>query len=204
MAAAMSSSAYEEAKQQGLSDGQAALFTLGYAGAQYGLLGTGIGKFLLPEKKLQTFRWQNLAKSIAGVTAKDTNASKLSTMQNIMRIGRDMFHADNADGSLKKIGIAALANSLSSGAEWVSFDVIGDLTKSLYNIVRPNNSPALDAFDNGNLGQLATRYAQSFLGGAAGGALSVGLPGMRQGRNAIMPKDRDSAWQETVSIVNNG
>lgn len=204
MATAMSASAYDQAKAQGLSDSQAALFTLGYAGAQWGLLKGGIGKFILPEKKLQTFRWQNLVKTIAGVTSKDAGESKLSTMQNIIKIGKDMFNADNADGSLKKIGVATLANAISGGAEWLSFDVIGDLTKSLYNIVRPENSPALDAFDNGNLSQLATQYAQSFLGGAVGGALSIALPGMRNGKSLLQPKDSSSAWQELVSTVNNG
>jgi hypothetical protein len=57
MAGLISSTLYEEAKQEGLSDHEAALLTLGRFGAEMALLNTPIGDALLPE--LRGARLQN-------------------------------------------------------------------------------------------------------------------------------------------------
>jgi len=40
---------YQEAKNAGASDSLAALTTMGYAAAEYALLSTGLGEWILPE-----------------------------------------------------------------------------------------------------------------------------------------------------------
>ena len=56
--------AYSEAKEAGASDWSAALFGMGYAAGEYGILSTNLGKWILPELRLERTRWKDIAKTL--------------------------------------------------------------------------------------------------------------------------------------------
>jgi hypothetical protein len=49
--------AYGEAKEAGASDVEAGLFTLGYTAAEYALLSSDLGQWILPELKSEKRHW---------------------------------------------------------------------------------------------------------------------------------------------------
>jgi hypothetical protein len=49
--------AYGEAKEAGASDIEAGLFTLGYTAAEFALLNSDLGKWILPELKSDKRHW---------------------------------------------------------------------------------------------------------------------------------------------------
>jgi hypothetical protein len=57
---------FSEAKEAGLSDAEAAIFTLVYGLGEYGILNTNLGDHILPELRVDKVRWQNIAKTISG------------------------------------------------------------------------------------------------------------------------------------------
>jgi len=57
---------FSEAKESGLSDAEAAVFTLVYGLGEYGILSTNLGEHILPELRANKIRWQNIAKTLAG------------------------------------------------------------------------------------------------------------------------------------------
>ena len=51
---------YEEAKDSGLSDTEAAIFTLAYAAGEYGILNTNLGEHILPELRAEKHKYRNI------------------------------------------------------------------------------------------------------------------------------------------------
>jgi len=51
---------YEEAKDSGLSDAEAAIFTLAYAAGEYGILSTNLGEHILPELRAEKHKYRNI------------------------------------------------------------------------------------------------------------------------------------------------
>jgi len=58
---------YGEAKEAGLSDIEAALFTLGYGLGEYGILNTNLGEHILPELRAEKRRMQAALTKLSGV-----------------------------------------------------------------------------------------------------------------------------------------
>jgi hypothetical protein len=56
--------AYGEAKEAGASDIEAGLFTLGYTAAEFALLNSDLGKWILPELKSDKRHWQAVVKKL--------------------------------------------------------------------------------------------------------------------------------------------
>jgi hypothetical protein len=87
---------YSDAIQEGATNLEAALLTLGYAAAEFGLLNTDLGKWILPELKSESMRWQQIGKKLteAGISAEaagistTTNPAKLANWaKKIMKVG---------------------------------------------------------------------------------------------------------------------
>jgi hypothetical protein len=51
---------YGEAKDAGLSDAEAAVFTLAYAAGEYGILSTNLGEHILPELRAEKHKYRNI------------------------------------------------------------------------------------------------------------------------------------------------
>lgn len=69
---------YSEAKQSGLSDTEAALFTLGYGLGEWGILNTQLGEMILPELRMDRARMKHMIRMEAGaIKAADDTAMSL-------------------------------------------------------------------------------------------------------------------------------
>lgn len=151
---------YEEAKQSGLSDLEAALFTLGYGWGEYKILNTQLGEMILPELRMDRTRRKQLIKQIingqeSGKALKELGKSQLNgaTQQEKSKWAQQwMKKGEDAAASIKtkikqyftgeldelksagKIGTSHLiANALGEGVEETSEELLLDLSKTLFN-----------------------------------------------------------------------
>ena len=171
---------YDEAKKAGASDSLAALTTLGYAAAEYGLLSTGLGEWILPE--LRAARMQN--KAILKALTKDTvkafeieNAKAVTTeakhklWSKAINLGKKLFTADYAVGKQATLGNtikSTMAASLGEGTEEVSEDVLQDFVRTMYNMYNSATGSSSRMHNTDWQGQ----YLMDFLGGALGGGIA--------------------------------
>jgi len=85
------------------------------------------------------------------------------------------------NSTAKALATSVMSNALGEGLEEVSEELWFDIAKGLQNaavnlgITQTGNK--LETFDGWNLEQTLNRYALNFVGGLAGGAIAVGLPG---------------------------
>ena len=172
---------YDNAKAAGASDTAAMLTTLGYAGAEYALLSTGLGEWILPElrqnrmimkasintlkKDLQSGAFQTMEASAKTPVDKIKFASKL------INYGKKLFNADYAvgrQGALAKTAVSTLAGGLGEGTEEVSEDVLQDFVSRCYNFAQ-SISGNDSRIHNENW---KDQYIMDFLGGFLGGGIS--------------------------------
>ena len=201
---------YQEAKNAGASDSLAALTTMGYAAAEYALLSTGLGEWILPE--LRASRMQN--KAIVKALTKDTvqafeqaNAKavtpelKRSLWAKTINFGKKLFNADYAvgrQGTLGKTIASTAASALGEGTEEVSEDVLQDFVKKTYNFYNEiNGSSSRMHTENWK-----DQYLMDFLGGALGGGIanvSINFKTNREASNMTTEK----AAQQLVYMSRN-
>ena len=196
--------AYGEAKEAGASDIEAGLFTLGYTAAEFALLNSDLGKWILPELKSDKRHWQAIVKKLQEDTKmmpKDTPADKIKLYQKIFNIGKQIYHNDlGSNPVLGETFGSVLSNMLSEGVEETSEELLADLSKALFTAAYQlgGSKTDLHAFEN-----VFDRYAMSFIGGTVGGGIAGGLPGYRAARyNNSM--DGKQATRELVDIVQQG
>ena len=95
---------YGEAKNQGLSDAEAALFTLGYATAEYGLLSTELGEHILPELKIQKQQMKSIARTLSGIK-QDVDSKNLPTKkwyERIFNFGKEVATGNYSNATVKR------------------------------------------------------------------------------------------------------
>ena len=128
---------YDNAKAAGASDTAAMLTTLGYAVAEYGLLSTGLGEWILPElrqnrmmmkasintlkKDLQSGAFQAMEASAK------TPADKIKFASKLINYGKKLLTADwnvGRQGTFAKTAVSTLAGGFGEGTEEVSEDVL--------------------------------------------------------------------------------
>lgn len=173
---------YDQAKQAGASDTLAALTTLGYAGAEYALLSTGLGEWVMPE--LRTNRMQN--KAMIKALTKDTiksfeiEGSKATTTEakhafwnKVINFGKKVFNADYAVGrqnTLAQTAASTFAAATGEGFEEVSEDVLQDFVNTMYNLYQ--DSVGADPKDRMHNQDWKSQYMMDFLGGFLGGGIA--------------------------------
>lgn len=196
--------AYGEAKEAGASDIEAGLFTLGYTAAEFALLNSDLGKWILPELKSDKRHWQAVVRKLTEETKmmpKDTSADKLKWYQKLYNIGKQIYHNDlGSNPVLGETFGSVVSNMLSEGVEETSEELLADLSKALFTAAYQlgGSKTDLHAFEN-----IFNRYALSFIGGTVGGGIAGGLPGYRAARyNNSM--DGKQATRELVDIVQQG
>ena len=198
---------YGEAKNQGLSDVEAALFTLGYATAEYGLLSTELGEHILPELKIQKQQMKSIARTLNGISEK-VKAENLPTKkwyEKIFNFGKEIATGNYSNATLNSKVLGIAANALGEGTEEVSEEALLDFSKALFNIQQSiRNRPTMETFDGGDVGQVLSRYAQNFIGGLLGGGIATQLPGFREQWKNLKITDNSQAWQEFVALIRNG
>lgn len=207
-------SSYGEAKQQGASDVEAALFALGYTAGEYALLSSDLGRWILPELKLEKFKNRQIVRELTKITReggdlnKTTLGEKQSLYKRIFNYGRQLATQDYDDSILKSTAKMTISSMLSEGIEETSEELLLDFSKSLFNIantLRGDETKFDDAWKN-----IATRYGMSFIGGTLGGGIATALPGYRAARNSIRntlesnQEKHSSAYQQAVYLIADG
>lgn len=173
---------YDQAKQAGASDTLAALTTLGYASAEYALLSTGLGEWVMPE--LRANRMQN--KAILKALTKDTiksfevEGSKATTTEakhafwnKVINFGKKIFNADYAVGrqnTLAQTAASTFAAATGEGFEEVSEDVLQDFVNTMYNLYQ--DSVGADPKNRMHNTDWRSQYMMDFLGGFLGGGIA--------------------------------
>lgn len=173
---------YDQAKQAGASDTLAALTTLGYASAEYALLSTGLGEWVMPE--LRANRMQN--KAILKALTKDTiksfevEGSKATTTEakhafwnKVINFGKKIFNADYAVGrqnTLTQTAASTFAAATGEGFEEVSEDVLQDFVNTMYNLYQ--DSVGADPKNRMHNTDWSSQYMMDFLGGFLGGGIA--------------------------------
>ena len=210
-------SSYGEAKQQGATDFEAAAFALGYSWGEWKLLNSDIGKWILPELKLEKFENQSIAKALAAVTDKEakslvdktTKEEKKNLFKQIFDLGKQAATGHYADNTITNTAKMTVASALSEGVEETSEELLLDFSKTIFNIATELGSGA--KFDD-NWKDLATRYGMSFIGGTIGGGIATALPGYRAAKqrqrdiiNSINNPDANTqAYKKLVNKALNG
>ncbi len=206
-------SSYGEAKQQGASDTEAALFALGYTAGEYALLNTEIGKWILPELKLEKYGHQQLARNLSRVTREAGDANVMSVegkrkwYQKLFDFGKSLAKQDYSDSALTSASKMTLSSMLSEGIEETSEEALLDMSKTIFNVansLRGDDTRFDDAWEN-----MATRYGMSFIGGTIGGGIATALPGYRAARQSIKDKvnnaqSNSDAYKQFVHLIANG
>lgn len=205
---------YSDAIQEGATNLEAALLTLGYAVAEFGLLNTDLGKWILPELKSENMRWQQIGRKLteAGISAEaagistTTNSAKLANWaKKIMKVGQQKALQNyETAGKLNLVGDklkltagAMISNALGEGIEETSEEVLYDLSKTIYNFINQLNgdSHRLTAWDD-----IGNRYALSFVGGVIGGGLGQARSEFRNAAS-LTNMDQKEAFNELIEIV---
>lgn len=205
---------FGEAIQAGATDGEATLLTLGYAAAESALLSTDLGKWIMPELRMERQRAKTIAKKLLEVSPEVRDMSKqLSRLdgeskkawaKRLFNVGRDIFNAEYS--TAKKTVGSVLAQGVGEGIEEVSEEALADFSKSCFNLVQKlqGDEVRLNAFNhNWNWSEAANRYGMSFAGGIMGGGINAAASDYK-GYRGLSDMTSQQAMQELVYMVRNG
>lgn len=198
---------FNEAKVDGLSDRQAALYAIGYSAAEFALLKTDIGQWVLPEAKFDKYKLKTIIeKSAPNIKIDDkiktqlvNQAIKQTKAKDLITKGFKQALINNRVG--KGLANYAIGNALSEGVEETTEELLVDLTKQIYNIGLDlsGSDNRLTAWDN-----MFDRYTMSFVGGAIGGGLFSLTKDLRNAYSALQDMQRTTAQQELVAYLREG
>ena len=214
---------YEEAKDSGLSDTEAAIFTLAYAAGEYGILNTNLGEHILPELRAEKHKYRNIERVLREGqknTSEEIKKDPRKWYQKILGFAKEAVVGDYNDAKIaaayasnstaKALATSVASNALGEGLEEVSEELWFDIAKGLQNAATElgltQTGVKLKTFDGWNLEQTLNRYALNFVGGLAGGAIAVGLPGFQEGIKNMLGTNMDQkqAYQQLIALIRNG
>ena len=208
---------YGEAKHAGASDLDATLLTLGYAIGEYQLLKTGLGRWNIPETRLDTYRNQAIAKAL--FTAKQstddviqttTKEGKKEYVRRLINAGKNAFNdiwtANKANGQA-----ATLTSAAGEGIEEVSEELLADFSKGCYDVVKwlQGDETRLNAFGydfskgQWDASEIRDRYLMSLVGGAIGGGLTNVVTNYKMINSYNSMSDK-AAVEQLVYMARNG
>ena len=198
---------YNQAKAEGLSDTEAAFFTAGYALAEYFLLKSDVGKWILPELKMDK---QVLNKALSVVskpmaekfaTSKIKSEATKKSLNALEWIKKGIQKASIEDKIGKNIASFAISNALAEGVEETSEEMLLDFVKALGNgyFYLTGQEPKFKLFQDWQ-----TRYSMSFLGGMMGGGLFSITPDIKHAYEGIKNMNFDQATAELLGRARNG
>ena len=187
---------FEEAREAGADDTIASLLTLGYAATEYALLSSDLGKWILPELRVDRQKARGVFKALTKDTLENfeklkneavTPEQKRNYIYTLLNWGKKqaekVLHSDYALGKgseivqkgfgVSKYGIGSIfAGALAEGTEEVSEEILSDLWKGFYNATQSIRG-AEGRFDFGDSAKIRDRYLMNFLGGFFGGGISA-------------------------------
>lgn len=211
---------YGEAKQAGASDMDATLLTIGYALGEYQLLKTGLGRWNIPETRLDTYRNQAIAKALftakqeaEKIVSTTTKEGKKAYVQKLLNAGKSAFNdvwtASKANGS--KTLSATLTSAAGEGIEEMSEELLADFSKGCYDVVKwlQGDDIRLNTFGydfsagKWDSSEIRDRYLLSLVGGAVGGGLTNVVTNYKM-INSYNNMDNKQAIEQLVYMARNG
>ena len=175
---------FQEAKDSGANDISAIGLTLGYAAAEYALLSTGLGEWILPELRLAKAENKQIFKKLLdparknfkdgietlnkGVEKAVTREERHNIFKKAVDFGRKIANADYS--ILKKSAGSIAAGALGEGTEEVSEELLADAFRKIHDVVpwlRGNDGKEMFSSD-----RIFDRYLQNFVGGLIGGGIA--------------------------------
>lgn len=198
---------FNQAKVDGLSDREAALYAVGYSAAEFALLKTDIGQWVLPEAKFDKYKLRTIIEKSAPNIKIDNKVKEKLVGQAIKQNKAKEFISRGFKNALIKNrvgkGLAnyAISNALSEGVEETTEEILVDLTKTLGNVILDlsGSEHRMTAWDN-----MFDRYTMSFVGGALGGGLFSLTKDLRNAYSMLSDMSRTAAQQEIVSYLREG
>lgn len=214
---------YGEAINAGATDIEATMLTLGYAAAEYALLSSDIGKWIMPESSADKFKFdaiintatQQAKKLSLGQSIKALDkTSKKQYIKDLFNLGKNAAkeaHAKYASTGKGVMG-ATMAAAAAEGAEEFSEEILADFAKGCYNVTEwlSGDNTRLNSFGFSWSGgsrswsakDLVDRYGMSLVGGAFGGGIANLGNNYRMGKT-FSNMSTEQAIQELVYIGRN-
>ena len=198
---------FNQAKVDGLSDREAALYAVGYSAAEFALLKADIGQWVLPEAKFDKYKLRTIVEKSAPNIKIDNKVKEKLVGQAIKQNRAKEFISRGFKNALiknrvgKGLASYAISNALSEGVEETTEEILVDLTKTLGNIVLDlsGSDHKMTAWDN-----MFDRYSMSFVGGVLGGGLFSLTKDLRNAYSMLADMSRTSAQQEIVAYLREG
>lgn len=198
---------FNQAKVDGLSDREAALYTIGYSAAEFALLKTDIGQWVLPEAKFDKYKLKTIIEKAApNIKMDKTIREKLVNTAIKDHKARALIEKGFKSAIIKhKVGKGlanyAFGNALAEGVEETTEELLVDVSKSIFNagLSLAGGDNRLTAWDN-----VFDRYSMSFVGGTIGGGLFSMTKDLRNAYSALQDMQRTTAQQEIVSYLREG
>lgn len=201
-------SAFNDAKQQGATDGQAAALALGYMFGEYKLLNSAIGEMVFPELRLDRKMTRRALDILMGAEKQAAvqsgkgvvdKAVKDNLFKRAVGFGKGIFDGTYHGGDTAK---AIFANALGEGIEETSEELLYDVTKGIFNAYYDLTGENLryKTFDD-----MGERYGMSFFGGMLGGGLFSATNNFKAfGKNGpIANMDYKSANEHIMFLIRN-
>lgn len=197
---------YGEAKNNGASDLEAALLTIGYAGGEAWILNKGLGELVLPELHMEKFRNKAIAEAFVKPVKEAKQAlaetgDKQGFVRRMLQIGKNA--ATNAYAEKALMGKSAQvigAHALGEAFEEVSEEALADASKGIFNALRwLQGKNSINWWEGDNW---LDRYAMSGFGGFVGGGLNSAATNFRQIKN-LSGMTSEQAMQQLIYMANN-
>ena len=172
---------YGEAIRAGASNVDATILTLGYAAAEYALLSTGLGEWIMPELRAGKYKADAIAKALTqnnAISNEIAQEGKKAYFNKLFNIGKNIAKAEYANGT--RTATATLASATGEGLEEVSEELLADFSKGCYDTVNwlRGNDTKINTFgydfETGkwNPSEVLDRYGMSLVGGFIGGGVN--------------------------------
>ena len=172
---------YGEAIRAGASNVDATILTLGYAAAEYALLSTGLGEWIMPELRAGKYKAEAIAKALTqnnAISNEIAQEGKKAYFNKLFNIGKNIAKAEYANGT--RTATATLASATGEGLEEVSEELLADFSKGCYDTVNwlRGNDTKINTFgydfETGkwNPSEVLDRYGMSLVGGFIGGGVT--------------------------------
>lgn len=203
---------YQEAKDNGATDLEAALLTVGYAIGETAILNSELGEWILPELHNKEFKNKAIAEALLSDVREAQqqyagSQSKKGLIKTIVNIGKKIASRDIQEANLRAGSRAArmaggmiMANALGESFEEVSEEALADASKALFNVTRwLRGQEGIDWHANDNV---FDRYAMSAIGGFIGGGIASAGTDFVAARH-LASMDKTKAMQELLYMVNN-
>lgn len=216
---------YGEALEAGADNFDASIITLGYAAAEYALLSTDIGKWVLPELRAARLENKAMVRALTkdtleefkklGVEAGTSETAKRTYIQKLLDFGKSVAKGEfnvglgkraafeEGEGLLKAGFGSLLAGASAEAVEETTEEVLADIARVAFNGLQSLKGTDIKMQAPWEDEHLFDRYAMSFLGGFLGGGISSATFDFSQAKRAVNMNYNQAVQQLIWKVRNN-